>query len=140
MTVLHVEDDPVDAKAFQRALDEQGVDWPVKVAEAGDEAIEMLREDEIPRPRLIVLDLSMPRMDGLEFLETIRDDEDLADSLVIVLTSSGNAYDRRRCYQLNVAGYVIKPFEHEELVEAVGTIVDFLDLIAWPEGESAYAT
>lgn len=124
-------------QAFQRALDAHGVDWPVEVAEAGDVALEMLRDDEVPPPRAIVLDLSMPRMDGLELLEEIRADDDLADSLVVVLTSSENASDRRRCYDLHVAGYVVKPFDHEDLVEAVGTIVDYLELIAWPDEDGS---
>lgn len=109
----------------------------MEVAEAGDVALEMLRDGEVPPPRAIVLDLSMPRMDGIEFLGELRDDDDLADSLVVVLTSSQNAYDRRRCYDHNVAGYVVKPFDHEDLVDAVGTIVDYLELIAWPEQDRA---
>lgn len=109
----------------------------MEVAEAGDVALEMLRDGEVPPPRAIVLDLSMPRIDGLELLEEIRADDELADSLVVVLTSSENASDRRRCYDLNVAGYVVKPFEHEDLVEAVGTIVDYLELIAWPDEDGS---
>src|SRR5262245_51307704 len=95
---LIVDDDQVDVQAIQRGLQKQRIANPVHVARDGVEALQMLRGEggvaNVPRPYLILLDLHMPRMDGLQFLRELRKDPELTDSVVFVLTTSATEEDK----------------------------------------------
>lgn len=112
LSVLLVEDDDVAAEAVERVLASKGFTESVRRAVDGREALDMLRgangERRIPYPRLTLLDLNMPRMGGLRFLDELRADPTLADSVVFVLTSSAEDSDRAQTYARNVAGYIVK--------------------------------
>ena len=112
LSVLLVEDDDVAAEAVERVLTSAGFTECVRRAVDGREALDMLRgtngQPRVPHPRLTLLDLNMPRMGGLRFLDEIRADPKLADSLVFVLTSSAEDHDRAQSYARNVAGYIVK--------------------------------
>jgi CheY-like chemotaxis protein len=109
-TVLLVDDDEIDCETVQRAFRKLQLSNPITVAQDGVEALEILRtpENGVPRPYLILLDLNMPRMGGLEFLEELRRDELLHDSIVFVLTTSDAERDKRAAYEHHVAGYMVK--------------------------------
>jgi len=109
--ILLVEDDEVDQLAIKRAFNKMKIKNPLIIAEDGQDAIEQLRAmngGDLHRPYLIILDLNMPRMNGFEFLEAIRNDKDLLDSVVFVLTTSKDEKDKLEAYNQNIAGYMVK--------------------------------
>jgi len=121
--ILLVEDDPVDVMAFERAMEKKGMSNLLYTASNGREAMEFLRE--VPSwSGLIVLDLNMPEMDGLEFLEELRWDKALAHLPVVVLTSSLEKEDRETSLGFGVLSYIVKPDQFEHYVEAVGSITE----------------
>ncbi|HKG23254.1 MAG TPA: response regulator [Blastocatellia bacterium] len=120
--ILLVEDDLVDAMTVKRALKELNVCNPLHVAGNGEEALEFLRDDNAPRPGIILLDLNMPRMNGLEFLKIAKQDDRLKQIPVIVLTTSREERDRLESFNLSVAGYMIKPVDYMQFVEVMRAI------------------
>ncbi|MBI1373095.1 MAG: response regulator [Phycisphaera sp.] len=110
--VLLVEDDDVDVMAVKRAFNHHRIANPVTVAKDGIEALEVLRGEnghgKLPRPYLILLDLNMPRMGGLEFLKELRKDPEHNTAIVFVLTTSKDDEDRLEAYASHVAGYIVK--------------------------------
>lgn len=110
--ILLIDDDDVAAEAVLRSLRRSGIDYPVVWAEDGHAALNVLRSQDAsrhaPRPRLILLDLNMPRMNGFEFLEAVRADAQLRDEVIFVLTTSSADNDRNRAYNEHVAGYMVK--------------------------------
>ena len=111
VSVLLVEDDEVDQQAVKRAFDKFGISNPLIVAEDGKEALAILRGksgQHIKRPFMVILDLNMPRMGGHAFLQELRNDPDLQDTVVFVLTTSKDAGDMAKAYSMNVAGYIVK--------------------------------
>ena len=112
LNVLLVEDDDVAAESVVRSLNKIGCHFPVVWAEDGGIALDALRGTDpnrrVPRPRVVLLDLNMPRVDGFEFLEQMRADPALHDEVVFVLTTSDADTDRTRAYHENIAGYMVK--------------------------------
>lgn len=127
--ILLVEDDQVDVMTVQRAFKRNKIVNPLSVCSNGEEALKFLRHegaysdsDKSPRPGIMLLDLNMPVMNGIEFLKVVKADEDLKLIPVIVLTTSKEEEDRFKSFSLSVAGYIIKPVEFEKFVEAVRLI------------------
>lgn len=112
VTVLLVEDNDVDREAVRRAFTRHRIANPIVEATDGLEALTILRgsaeQRPLPRPHVVLLDLNMPRMDGIETLREIREDPKLADTVVFVLTTSKADEDKTAAYDLNVAGYIGK--------------------------------
>jgi len=123
VTLLLVEDDDVDAKGVARALKQRRIANPLFRARDGIEALELLRGGKIPRPYLILLDLNMPRMGGLELIQTLRADKTLCDSVVFVLTTSKSDEDMAAAYRSHVAGYIVK----SEIGSCFSDLVEMLD-------------
>ena len=106
--VLLVEDDQVDVMNVQRAFRKSHILNPLYIAADGVEALELLRAGNVPaRGLLVLLDLNMPRMSGIEFLREVRRDADLKHLPVVILTTSDDERDRVEAYKLNVAGYIL---------------------------------
>lgn len=125
VNILLVEDDKVDVKTVIRAFKENHIANGLDVVYNGEEALEYLRScDSISKrlPGLILLDLNMPVMNGVEFLEVVKKDEKFKSIPVVVLTTSQEENDRMESYNLGVAGYIIKPVEFEKFVEVVKII------------------
>lgn len=122
LNILLVEDDDGDAKAIQRAFHKAKIANLILRAVDGIEALEMLKgakgRGQAPRPYILLVDLNMPRMNGIQFIQALRDDVDLHQSIIFVLTTSKRDEDKVAAYDLNVAGYIVK--------ETAGR--DFLDL------------
>lgn len=122
-SILLVEDQPHDAELTLRALRELGLDEEVLHLRNGAEARAYLFEDEQPPdalpPRLILLDLKLPKVSGLELLAALKSNERTQCIPVIVLTSSQEHQDVRRCYDLGVNSYVVKPVDFDEFTETV---------------------
>ncbi|MBI4963670.1 MAG: response regulator [Desulfomonile tiedjei] len=120
--ILLVEDDRVDVLSVQRAFRELKIVNPLQVVGNGEEGLDYLRDENNPKPCLILLDLNMPRMNGVEFLKTIKSDEHLRGLPVIVLTSSKGDQEMLESYQYGVAGYIVKPADYLQFVEVVRVI------------------
>jgi len=137
VSILLVEDDEVDVKAFKRAMRELKVANPVLRASDGIEALEMLRgqngHDSVGRPYLIMLDLNMPRMGGLEFLAELRGDPDLQRSLVFVMTTSAAEEDRFRAYDQHVAGYMLKRNAATSFIDALNMLEHYWRVVEFPD-------
>lgn len=133
LNILLVEDDQVDVMNVKRAFEKSHITNPLFVANNGIEALEMLRSDRIPRDRRIVLlDLNMPKMNGIEFLRALRADESLRMTPVVVLTTSNDDRDKVDAYQLNVAGYLLKPVTFINFVEVMAALNKYWMLVEMP--------
>ena len=125
--ILLVEDDRVDIMTVQRALKKIEVSNPLYVARTGVEALGMLRGDGFPRiepsPSLILLDLNLPKMGGIEFLKELRADPLLSPLQVIVLTSSNEPSDRAAAFKYEVDDYIVKPHSFDEFSNAMSIIL-----------------
>lgn len=122
-TILLVEDDRVDVMTVRRAFRQLKLDRELVVMGDGRSALEYLETLEVPQlPWLILLDLNMPRMNGIEFLQHRRSQPWLRRVPVIVLTTSSEDQDRIESYDLCIAGYVIKPLSYDKFVEVIQTI------------------
>ena len=120
--VLLVEDDAVDAMTVKRAFVELHVVNPLDIVEDGEEALSYLQNHENEDPCVILLDLNLPKMNGIEFLRVAKQDQRLRSIPVVVLTSSEEEQDKIDSFDLSVAGYIVKPVDYQRLVEAVKTI------------------
>ena len=120
--ILLVEDDLVDVRTVQRAFKELRVTNRLDTAGNGEEALAFLRDLRHERPSLILLDLNMPRMNGVEFLRIVKQDDTLKTIPVVVLTTSREEQDVVDSFRLSVAGYMIKPVDYRQFVEVVRTI------------------
>ena len=133
LNILLVEDDEVDVMNVRRAFDRNRITNPLFVAPDGVEGLRMLRANEVPRDRRIVLlDLNMPRMNGIEFLRELRADAALAHTPVIVLTTSDDERDKINAYNLNVAGYLLKPVTFVNFVEVMAALNKYWTLVELP--------
>lgn len=133
LNILLVEDDQVDVMNIRRAFEKNRITNPLWVARDGVEALEMLEGGKVPIHHLLVLlDLNMPRMSGIELLREIRERESLRHLPVVVLTTSDDERDRIDAYNLNVAGYILKPVTFFNFVEAMATLNKYWTLVELP--------
>ena len=133
LNILLVEDDDVDVMNVKRAFDKNHIMNPLYVAGNGLEALRMLRSGAVPLDRRIVLlDLNMPRMNGIEFLQALRVDPELKSTTVVVLTTSDNDRDKLEAYNLNVAGYLLKPVTFADFSELMVTLNKYWSLVEMP--------
>jgi CheY-like chemotaxis protein len=133
VTILLVEDDEVDVKALKWAFDKLKVANPLVIARDGVEALEVLRD--LPRPYLIITDINMPRMNGIELLRKIRQSEQFRDSIVFVLTTSNDEQDKIDAYDLNVAGYMLKTDMGTSFSRAISLIDNYWKVVEFPDRE-----
>lgn len=120
--ILLVEDDQVDVMTVKRALKEIKVNNPVVNPENGEEALKYLRDPANEKPCIILLDINMPIMNGIEFLQVMKHDAQLRRIPVVVLTTSGEQQDKINSFDLGVAGYMAKPVDYRQFVEIMRTI------------------
>lgn len=133
LNILLVEDDDVDVMNVRRAFDRNKIANPLYVAANGLEGLEMLRSGEVPAARrLVLLDLNMPKMNGIEFLRALRADPQLAMTSVVVLTTSNEDRDKVEAYKLNVAGYLLKPVTFINFVDVMATLNKYWTLVEMP--------
>lgn len=133
LNILIVDDDEVDVMNVKRAFKKANITNPVWVADNGVDALRILREGAVPsRGRLILLDLNMPRMNGIEFLRELRADPALATSSVVVFTTSNEDRDKIEAYKLNVAGYLLKPVTFTSFVDLMVALNKYWTLVELP--------
>jgi CheY-like chemotaxis protein len=127
--VLLVEDDPGDVLMTQEAFEEHKVRNKLNVVQDGEEALAYLRREgqyaDAPRPDLVLLDLNLPRVDGREVLQVIKEDQDLRRIPVVVLTTSQADEDIIRSYSLHANAYVTKPVDFDSFIAVVRQIDEF---------------
>lgn len=136
LSILLVEDDDVAAEAVTRSIGKSGLSIPVVWAEDGLAALDILRSSSskppAPRPRVILLDLNMPRMNGFEFLQTLRTDPELKDEVIFVLTTSDDESDRTRAYHENIAGYMVKSAVGPQFAKLVALLQSYQGAVKLP--------
>lgn len=136
VSVLLVDDDDIDRMAVVRAFRRLQVSTQIVEARDGLQALEIIRQnaadDSASAPYLVLLDLSMPRMDGFEFLKTIREHPALHRMVVFVLTTSGSDEDKAAAYNQNVAGYIVKADYDGELRQVVELIDQYQQVVEFP--------
>ena len=133
LNILLVDDDEVDVMTVKRAFSRANITNKLFVATDGIEALSLLRSDGIPAARrLVLLDLNMPRMSGIELLREIRADPALHAINVVVLTTSNEDRDRVDAFELNVAGYLLKPVTFHAFAEVMSTLNKYWTLMEMP--------
>jgi len=130
--ILLVEDDLVDQMTVKRSLKEIKISNRLVIANNGEEALLYLNEDKYQKPVFILLDMNMPKMNGLEFLNVIKKDDELKNIPVIVLSTSKSDSDRIDSFNLGVAGYMAKPVDYRKFVEVIRTIHMYWNLSELP--------
>ncbi len=131
--ILLVEDDNVDAMTVRRVLKDLHVANALVHSLNGEEALEYLADESVEKPFLILLDLNMPKMNGLEFLKTIKSDYQLKTIPVIVLTTSKEKRDVIHSFELGAAGYMVKPVDYAKFVEIISTVVLYWRTSEFPQ-------
>lgn len=133
LNLVLIEDDDIDVMNVRRALERAHVTNPLFVAHNGLEGLELLRSDKVPRDRrLVLLDLNMPKMNGIEFLREVRKDPALRSTPVVVLTTSDDDRDKIQAYDLNVAGYLLKPVTFVNFVDVMAALNKYWALVELP--------
>src|SRR5438874_1118515 len=119
-----VDDDEIDIKDMQRTFKKNKIDNPIHIATNGLDALNKLLgkngEKKLnPTPKIVILDINMPKMNGIEFVKNIRIHKNLKSLLIFILTTSNSEKDKIDAYNLNVAGYIVKPFQVSESMEII---------------------
>lgn len=115
LSVLFIEDDVVETMKIHRTMTKLGLNHKISEAKNGEIALEILRSDDV-LPDIILLDLNMPKINGIEFLKILKNDVILKYIPTIVLTTSSNTKDLLTCYEIGIAGYILKPLKYEEYI------------------------
>jgi CheY-like chemotaxis protein len=131
--ILLVEDDQVDVMTVKRALKEIHVTNPVVNLENGQEALNYLRDPDSAKPCIILLDLNMPIMNGIEFLQVAKHDAKLKRIPGVVLTTSEEQQDKVNSFDLGVAGYMAKPVDYRQFVEVMRSIDTYWTISEMPQ-------
>jgi CheY-like chemotaxis protein len=124
LNILLIEDDEIEVMKFNRVLSSLKFNHKIIEANNGEEAIEILKVKEVV-PDIIILDLNMPKINGIEFLGVLKADEYLKYIPAIVLTTSNNHKDVLECYRIGIAGYVIKPLKYEDYVDRITKLIEY---------------
>ena len=124
LNILLIEDDAIEVMKLKRTMNTLQVPHVLTEINNGDEAINFLMKKE-ELPDIILLDLNMPRMNGKEFLKVIKDDGTLRYIPVVILTTSVNNKDILDCFNLGIAGYIIKPLKYDDYVQKLKIVLDY---------------
>ncbi len=124
LNILLIEDDAIEVMKFNRVLSTLNLKHKIIEANNGEEAIGILERNDVI-PDIIILDLNMPRINGIEFLKILKDDDYLKYIPAIILTTSNNHRDVLECYKIGIAGYVLKPLKYEDYLERIKKTLDY---------------
>lgn len=126
MRILFIEDDMIETMKLQRAISKLPTKHQIIEAKNGEEAIQKLQEQ--PLPDLVLLDLNMPRMSGIEFLTYLKGNDKLCYLPTVILTTSENRSDLLTCFEIGIAGYVIKPLKYEDYEEKLRRVFEYWEI------------
>ena len=124
LSVLLIEDNLIEIMKMERTILSLGLKHTVNVANNGEEALEIL-EDALRWPDLILLDLNMPRISGLEFLSILKNNEQLRHIPTVILTTSDNQKDIEECYRIGVSGYIVKPLKYNDYIDKIQNVLSY---------------
>lgn len=127
MYILFIEDDAIETMKFQRTLSKLESKHTLVEAKNGEEALEILQSGK-SLPDIILLDLNMPRMNGIEFLGILKQHDKIKYLPTIVLTTSENRDDLLECYKIGIAGYIIKPLKYEDYETKLKTVLEYWNI------------
>lgn len=134
VNILLVEDDILDAMDLQRTLDRMRILYKMKIAKNGEEGLTLLEQEEHQlfsgKPDVILLDMNMPRMNGIEFLQILRARDDWKDIKVFVLTTSDESEDEKVMRSLGISGYITKPLKVSNTgsIDAFNLMIDLMNM------------
>lgn len=131
--LLLVEDDQVDRMTVKRAVRKLKIGNTLHTADNGEKALEYLKKNRGKLPCIILLDINMPRMNGIEFLKIIKKDDDFKSIPVIILTTSEEERDRYESFNLSIAGYVVKPVDFDAFIQVMDVIKQYWSMMRFPE-------
>lgn len=126
LRILLVEDDQIEKMKFNRAIKTLNLNCEVIVASDGEKALSLLKTNEI-LPDIVLLDLNMPRLNGIEMLKQIKHHKALLHIPVIILTTSSNPIDLLECYKAGIAGYMLKPLKYDDYISKISKIINYWD-------------
>lgn len=124
LNILLIEDDTIEVMKFNRVLKPLALKHKIIEANNGEDALSILQTKE-NIPDIIVLDLNMPKLNGIEFLRILKNDDVLRYIPSIVLTTSGNHKDVLECYRIGIAGYILKPLKYDDYVERITNLLNY---------------
>lgn len=124
LNVLLIEDDEIERLKFKRVCDKNNFNLSITEANNGEKALEYLNNDT-SLPDFILLDLNMPKMNGIEFLKLLKSKEKIKYIPIIILSSSNNHNDVKECYDIGIAGYVIKPLHYEDYSDRISSLINY---------------
>lgn len=124
LNVLLIEDDTIEVMKLNRTITKLKLNHKIVIANNGEEALKILMVDNF-LPDIILLDLNMPKMNGIEFLSIIKNNENLRYIPAIILTTSKNQKDLLECYKIGIAGYVLKPLKYEDYISKIQNLLDY---------------
>lgn len=124
LSILFIEDDVVETMKMNRTVNNLETSYNIQEAKNGEQALSLLKiKDKLPD--IILLDLNMPKINGLEFLKILKDDETLKYIPTIILTTSSNRKDVLECYKIGIAGYILKPLKYEDYVSKLEKVLAY---------------
>jgi len=124
LNILLIEDDTIEAMKFNRTISSLKLEHNVTEANNGEDALKILqKKDELPD--IILLDLNMPKINGVEFLNILKNDDTLRHIPTVILTTSNNQKDLLECYKIGIAGYVLKPLKYETYVSKIEKLLAY---------------
>jgi CheY-like chemotaxis protein len=137
INILLVEDDHVDVMNVQRAFKKLNIDYPLHVAYNGQEALNMLRGSNgkarlSSGPLIILTDINMPKMNGIEFINELRKDPEFETTPIFIMTTSNDLNDKSEAFKMNVAGYILKPLSFEKFASNISVLNCFWHLCEFP--------
>jgi CheY-like chemotaxis protein len=130
INILLVEDDQLDAIDIRRSLDKMKIFYQLHIAKNGEEALDMLNSNQGLHPDVALVDINMPKMNGLEFLSALRKDDKWKDLKSFIITTSDEKIDRETAKQLGVSGYIIKPLKlnNASSLDAFNLMIDLMNM------------
>ena len=127
MNILLIEDDNIEIMKLQRTVTKLSLNHKITEAKNGEQALEILKSAN-PLPDIILLDLNMPRMSGIEFLRILKEDSSFKYLPTVILTTSENRVDLLECYEIGIAGYIIKPLKYEDYQDKLEKVLAYWDV------------
>ena len=127
LSILLIEDDRIEVMKLKRVLSKNQLKHQLNEAKNGEEALEILR-DKSKLPDIILLDLNMPKINGIEFLKILKNDPVLKYIPTVILTTSSNHNDVKQCYEIGIAGYILKPLKYEDYVDKINGLLEYWSL------------
>lgn len=124
LNILLIEDNLIEIMKMKRTISFLKVNHKLQEAKNGEEALEILK-DKSKFPDIILLDLNMPKISGIEFLNIIKNNDDFKHIPTIILTTSDNQKDIFECYKIGVSGYILKPLKYEDYVKKIETVLSY---------------